>query len=65
LIKENASDPLACHDIERGITEPFDKLWDDISRAKPAVNLDDLTKKFTEAIRKKSNEEVEDAEHYQ
>jgi hypothetical protein len=61
LIKENASNPFAIHDIERGITEDFDELWDDVTKAKPAVDIKELVGE----LRKQSNKEVEDVEHFQ
>jgi hypothetical protein len=65
LVKQNAPNPIACHDIERAITEDFDRLFDDLTRVKPTVDIDELSKKFAEGLRKQSNKEVEEAEHYQ
>ena len=61
LVKQNAPNPIACHDIERAITEDFDKLWDDLTRVKPTVDIKELVSE----LKSQSNKEVENAEHYQ
>ena len=42
LVKQNASNPVGCRDIERAITEDFDTLFDDLSQIRPAVDIKEL-----------------------
>jgi hypothetical protein len=65
LIKENASNPIACRDIERAITGDFDTLFNEYSRVKPTVDIEEMSKKFAEALKKQTEKEADAAEHFQ